>query len=147
MSTKTRPIQGKCGRIAVLLALTPMMLLNASQAMTLCVGRDGHVAIELVVQDHCACDTPASGPGSARADGAAHLADGPCWLCTDFAVPVAAHNGRTAPLSAKAISSGLGAMPPLSAPALLDTGESTAPQAAQAFLSFYTPLGNILLRV
>ncbi|MCX5645728.1 MAG: hypothetical protein NTZ17_13785 [Phycisphaerae bacterium] len=147
MSTKTRPIQGRCGRIAVLLVLTPMMALNASQAMTLCVGHDGHVATELIVQDHCACEVQTSGANSALMDAASRVIDGQSQSCTDYAIPVGSCGLRPAWVTSKAASAGPATAPPRPSLAVIDVIQIASPESPPAFPCYYTPLNNIILQV
>ena len=148
MDMKTRPIQGRCGRIAVLLVLTPMMMmLNASQAMTLCVSHDGRVAIELVVQDHCACEVQTSGANSALMDAASRVIDGQSQSCTDYAIPVGSCGLRPALVTSKAAAAGPATAPPLPSPVALDVTESAALASPPAFTCYYTPLDSIILQV
>ena len=144
---KNRPVQGRCGRIAVLLALTPMMMLNASQAMTLCVSHDGRVAIELVVQDHCACEVQPLGANSALMDAASLLIDRQSQSCTDYAIPVGSCGSRVAPATSKATSVGPATAPPLPSPAAIDMIPIASPESPPAFPCYYTPLNNIILQV
>ena len=57
---------------------------NASQTLVLCVGHDGHVAIEPAGHHHC---TAEHGPTSDPADSHAHVADDHCRPCTDIPIP------------------------------------------------------------
>ena len=57
---------------------------NASQTLVLCVGHDGHVAIEPAGHHHC---TAEHGPGSDPADAHSHVADNHCRPCTDIPIP------------------------------------------------------------
>jgi hypothetical protein len=58
------------GSLTVLLSLATV--LNASQAMVLCVGPDGHIAIEPLGHSHC---------------GGTHASDSHCCPCTDIPIP------------------------------------------------------------
>jgi hypothetical protein len=142
----SRPIQNGCGRIAVLLALTPMMMLNASQAMTLCVSQDGHVAIELLIGDHCVCEVRTAGADNVRIDAAARLLDGRSQSCTDFVVPVGACGVRAAPATSTVVYGAPAALPvPLAA--AIDALGIPSPESPPALSSPYTPLHGIILRV
>jgi hypothetical protein len=144
---KIKPMPTGCGRIAVLLVLTPMMMLNASQAMTLCVGQDGHVALELLVGDHCTCEVRATGAGDARIDGASRLLDGRSQSCSDFVVPVGACGVRAAPATATGIPRTPDAALPLPLPAALDTIGLAPPESPPLLSCYGTPLGSVILRV
>ncbi|RPJ59936.1 MAG: hypothetical protein EHM24_27535 [Acidobacteria bacterium] len=147
MQTKRRLLPDRCGRIAVLLALSPMMMLNASQALTLCVGHDGRVAVELVVQGRCACEVPTTDVESTAVDTASHLEEGADASCTDLAIPVGACGSRSAPATSKVAAAGPGTALPLLPPAALDAIESTGLAPPPAFICHCTPLSSIILRV
>ena len=144
---KTRPIQGRCGRIAVLLALTPMMMLNASQAMTLCVSHDGHVAIELLVGDHCTCKVRTASADNVLMGAASQLMDGRSHACSDFIIPVGSCSVRAAPATSKAMAGAAATAPPLPLPAVIDAIESASPESPPTFPCYYTPLCSVILRV
>jgi hypothetical protein len=144
---KTKPIQGRCGRIVVLLVLTPMMTLNASQAMTLCVGDDGRVAIELLVQDHCACRAQTPGADSVLVGAASRIMDGRGQSCTDLAIPVGSCGIRVTPAASNAIPAGPTAAPPLPSPAALDAIQIVWLASPPAFTCYYCPLNSIILRL
>ena len=129
--------------------LTPMMMVNASQAMTLCVSGDGHTAIELVIGDRCTCELPSSGASAdgVRVSGPSHLMDGRSLSCTDMSVPVGSCDGRTAPGTLKADLASPAAAPPLPPPATIDA-MATALCESPPFLACYsTLLDSIILRV
>jgi len=149
MSMQNRPMQGKCGRIAVLLLLSPMMTLNASQATTLCVGHDGHVAIELVVDDHCTCEVRTSGTGADHvpAGTASSVMDERQQSCTDLSIPIGSCGSRTAPVPSKADSSGPATAPAFPSPAATGEVEIASPESPPTFIRYYTPLNSIILQV
>jgi hypothetical protein len=130
-----------------LLLLTPMMVLNASQAMTLCVGHDGHVAIELVVQDHCTCEVRTSGADNAVVGAASRVIDGRSLSCADYAIPVGSCGVCAAPVTSEAAFVGPATAPPLSSPAAIDAIQIAPPESPPAFICHYTPLNSIILRV
>ncbi len=87
---------GRWGRIAVLLTLSPLMMLNVSQAMTLCVRGAGDVAVELLVGDHCTCEmdtsgADSSGPLAGMASGGMGAGD---WPCLDIPIPTSSCDSR-----------------------------------------------------
>jgi len=96
MKTKKRPMPGRCGRIAVLLMLAPLMMLNVSQAMTLCVRGHGEVALELLVEGHCTCEmgTPDADSSRSVADAASHGIDAGGWPCLDIPIPTSSCDRR-----------------------------------------------------
>jgi len=96
MKMKTGPMPGRCGRTAVLLMLAPLMMLNVSQAMTLCVRGHGDVALELLVEDHCTCEMGAPGAGSSGslAGMAPDGIDAGGWPCLDIPIPTSSCDSR-----------------------------------------------------
>lgn len=146
MSTKTRTTPGRWRRITALLTLTPMLLLNASQATILCVGQDGHVAVELVLQDRCTCQEQTPGPQSVLVDVAARIVDVQSNSCTDFAMPVGSCGVRVAPVTDKAIVANLAPLPPLLSSSAFDTLGSPSRDVA-ALSCCRAPLDGIILRV
>ena len=96
MKTTTRPIPDRYGRSAVLLMLTPLMMLNVSQAMTLCVRGHGDVVLELLVEDHCTCElgTPGAGSGGSLASIASDSLDAGGWPCLDIPIPTSSCDRR-----------------------------------------------------
>ena len=131
----------------VLLLLTPMMTLNASQAMTLCVSGDGHAAIELVIGDRCTCELPASGASAdgIRVSGPSHLMDGRSMSCTDMSVPIGSCDGRTASGTLKTVFTSSPAAPPL--PAAIDALETALCESPPRWACYSTALDSIILRV
>lgn len=55
---------------------------NASQSLVLCMGYDGHVAIERAGHHHCTGHAQGSDP----ADPHSHIADAHCRPCTDIPI-------------------------------------------------------------
>ena len=144
---KIRPIQTGCGRIAVLLVLTPMMMLNASQAMVLCVGQNGHVAIELLVGDHCTCEVPTTNADDAHIDGTSRLLDGRSQSCTDFVVPVGSCGLRAAPATSVLTCGALAAAPLQPLLVAIDAIDLVSPGSPPPLSCYCTPLGSVILRV
>ena len=149
MDMKKGPVQGGCGRSVVLLLLTPMMTLNASQAMTLCIRSDGHVAIELVIQDRCTCEMRTSG---VEADSiptivTSCVADGRGTSCTDLSVPIGVCGSRMAPDTSNANAVGWMTAPPLPWPATLDAINVASPESPPPLVPHHAPLDSIILRV
>ncbi len=89
MSAKRQSVLRGCGRTIVLVLLTPITTLNASQALTLCVGYDGHMALEMLVQDRCTCEIRSSeaDPQRDAIAGSARVMDGSNLPCLDIPIP------------------------------------------------------------
>lgn len=85
---KNRRFQKRHARTIMPVLLSLMAALNASQAMVLCVGHDGHVAIEHAVHSHCACAGQTPDPANSHDSGDPHLADGHRQPCIDIPIPV-----------------------------------------------------------
>ncbi len=96
MKTRTRLRPGRCGRIAVLSALSLVLLLNTSHAMTLCVRGHGDVALELLVEDHCTCEmgTPDADSGGATVGVASRGTNNGGWPCLDIPIPTSSCDRR-----------------------------------------------------
>ncbi len=149
MCTKNRSIRRRCGRTLVLVLLTPMMTLNASQAMTLCVSGDGHTAIELVIGDRCTCELRPLGEDAdgARVGGPSHLMDGRSLSCMDMSVPVGSCDGRSAPGTSKAGLASPIAAPLLPPPATIDALATPRCESPPLLACYSTGLDSIILRV
>jgi len=137
---------GRCGRLAVLLTLTPLMMLNVSQAMTLCVRGAGDVALELLVQDHCTCEmaTPGASESGSLADVASRgMGDGG-WPCLDIPIPTSSCDRRAnlAAASHPPCLSGAGGPEP----AMVDSSCAMT-RALRIFPAPHAPLKTILLQV
>ena len=129
--------------------LTPMMMLNVSQAMTLCVSSDGRTAIELVIGDCCTCELPSSGPSTdgVRVSGPSHLMDGRDLSCTDMSVPIGSCDGRTASGTAKARPASPTAARLLPPSAMIDAWETPHCESPPLLACYSTLLDSIILRV
>lgn len=141
--------------------LTPITTLNASQAMTFCVGHDGRVAIELLVQDRCTCELRSAEAGGQPAGlgDPSHGAGQPGLPCLDIPIPGGAPDCRTRTSSSSAqrqehpggISSAA-ALPSQTLACVLPArakpgGPEDATRRLCACVSYYTPLDSILLQV
>jgi hypothetical protein len=73
--------------------LLSLVVMSAPQAMVLCVGHDGHVAIEPAGHNHCEDDVHACAAG-AEADGHSHLGSPRCRPCIDIPVAVGVDDDR-----------------------------------------------------
>jgi hypothetical protein len=128
--------------------LSLMAAMNASQAMVLCVGSDGHVAIEPVGHDHCA-----DGTHLCELDAAVHdtrLVPGTdatrCGGCTDISMADEIGSDPRASAASKIVSAGWLAVLPAEQTPLNDTTGIDLP--ASASLTFYPiPLSGIVLQV
>ncbi len=147
MAIRTGTIRGRHGRVAALLMLTPMMILNASQAMTLCVSRDGHVAVELLVQDRCVCNTPASESRGFLVDATLDITDGRDLSCTDLAMPPGACSTHPTLTPSKAAAIGLATIPPALPSAITDMSRDNAHLPSPAPVCYHAPLNSIVLQV
>jgi len=152
MGMKNGPMQGRCGPVAALAFLTPMMLFNASQALTLCVRHDGRVAIEALVNNRCPCEAhPApTDPDNTIAGTGSRLAEEGCQSCTGLFLPVGLCRGRSMPTHT---SPGLGVCPAvgshgaLSLPDILDVGEAVPFESPPLSICYHLPLNSTILRV
>jgi hypothetical protein len=160
MGTKRRSISDRRGRTIFLVLLTPITTLNASQAMTFCVGHDGRVAIELLVQDRCTCELRSAEPGAQPTGltNPSHRAGAPGLPCLDIPIPGGSSDCRTRTGLSSAqrqehpdgISSAalpgqtLAHLPPAHAK---PGGPDDATRRLRACVSYYLPLDNILLQV
>jgi len=160
MSTRSQSAAGRCGRTFVLILLTPITTLNASQALTLCVGHDGRVALELLVRDRCTCEVRPSG-ADVRGDaiaGSSRVMDGSSLPCLDIPIPggscdnrartgPAPTDGRQRPIPISVAGlPGYGLLFVNPTPARIG-GPDNATQSLLAAVSYYTPLDSILLHV
>ena len=146
MKTKKRQMPGRCGRIAVLLMLAPLMMLNVSQAMTLCVRGGGDVALELLVQGHCTCEmgTPDADSSRSVADAASRGISAGGWPCLDIPIPTSSCDRR--------MSLAAASQPPCLAGAGGPEPALTNPPCAvvrelRTFPTHRAPLETILLQV
>jgi len=137
---------GRCGTSAVLLALSLVMMLNTSQAMTLCVRGNGRVALELLVQGHCTCEIDTAGANSSEsvADVASHGSGADSTPCMDIPIPTSSCDRR--------VSLAANSQPPCVASARGPEPAMTNPPGAvvrglRAFPTHHRPLETILLQV
>ncbi len=77
--------------------------LNMPQAMVLCIGHDGHVAIEPAAHDHCADGSRPHdhGPAGLETGDHAHVGHEHCPPCIDIPIPAGASDERTAAQKSK----------------------------------------------
>jgi hypothetical protein len=146
MKTKTGPMPGRYGRTAVLLMLSPMMLLNVSQAMTLCVRGAGDVALELLVGDHCTCEmgAPDTDSNGSLADTASSGMGAGDWPCLDIPIPTSSCDSRMSLAAAAHSPCFFGTAGPVSA--LVDLSGAMT-RASKTSSPPHAPLETILLQV
>ena len=117
---------------AFLILLSFVAMLNASQTMVLCVGHDGHVAVEVAGHNHCRGE---------------HASDSHCRSCTDIPIPIGPCTDHSS--ADRVVPRSVHPAAPLSlsqtTPAEV---ESFFASASPAILtSFYMPLRSIVLQV
>ncbi len=126
--------------------LAPLMMLNASQAMTLCVRGHGDVALELLVEGHCTCEmgtSDADSSGSTVDVASRGINDGG-WPCLDIPIPTSSCDRR--------VSLAAESHPPCLAgaggpePAMVDLSCAMT-RAFSTLPTHHTPLKTILLQV
>jgi len=161
MRSKKKPVSHADIRTLVLVLLTPITTLNASQALTLCVDHDGRIALELLVQDRCTCELRPGAANTAPVGMTAipHLGGGLGLSCTDIPMPGSSSDNRmrTARSPARrhprapalAALSGLGGPGSLFATPITAKpgGPDPATQSLLASLACHSPLTGILLQV
>ena len=125
-STRTR----STSTFLILLSLVAM--LNASQTMVLCVGHDGHVAVEIAGHDHCRGE---------------HASDSHCCPCTDIPIPVGPCTKHNVADKLVPGSVHLTASLSLLETTPADVGTVFASTSPLILPSFYTPLRSIVLQV
>ncbi len=146
MNTKKRPRPGRFGRSVVLLMLTPLLMLNVSQAMTFCVRGDGAVALELLVEGRCTCEmgTPDADAGGPTVDTMSRGTHEGGWPCLDIPIPTSSCDRRLS-LAADSQSPCLAGAPSLE-PAMLNPPCAVF-RGLRIFPTPYAPLETILLQV
>lgn len=140
-----------------MILLTPITTLNASQALTLCVGHDGHVALELLVQDRCTCEIR-DAAGDAMA-GSPRVMEDSGLPCMDIPIPGGSCDNRMrsdpAPVHRRQRQLAVCGVTDLLQRSFAYVnptvhkpgGPDDATQSLLAFVSHYTPLDSILLHV
>lgn len=129
--------------------LSAMVALNMSQAVVVCVGADGHVALEAAGHHHCDHDTHTDDSHSSSADTEdhRHAEDTHCQPCTDIPVCVGALEHPFKPSH-----SPVGVFVPVAcivpfgfpAPDASDVGDL---ESFTAFATFFVPLRTVILQV
>jgi hypothetical protein len=133
---------------SVFVLLSLIGALNASQAMVLCIGCDGHVAIEPAGHDHCAdgthkCESDAVAHDASLVQGAGATR---CGGCTDISMADAFGSDPRASSASKIISAGLLAIVPAVQTPLNDAAYIDVPTLA-SLDSYHVPLSSIVLQV
>lgn len=137
-----RPLRYKKLFFIALLILS--VVINGTQAVVLCMGNDGHIAIEIAGHKHYHCNHEAKGIPQ-ESDNGTEEHDTPHQPCVD--VPLS--SGITdSPLVQKApemvvLSVGIDLFVPYMAELDLEAFETAG--ACPAFISFYDPLSSIIL--
>lgn len=122
--------------------------LHASQAMVLCVGYDGHVAIEPAGHDHCAdgthkCESDAAVHDTRLVPDAGRTCRGGC---TDIPIANAIGSDPGASAASKAVSAGMlavlaaGQSPP-------DAAACISLSASSSLILYHVPLRSVVLQV
>lgn len=130
----------------VLLMLTPLLMLNVSQAMTLCVRGHGDVALELLVDDHCTCEmgVPDADSGGSTVGVVSRGTGEGGWPCLDIPIPTSSCDRRVSLVGDSQPPCFFGPSGPESARA--DSSCAIA-RALTAFPIPHAPLETILLQV
>jgi hypothetical protein len=138
----------KKNHASVFVLLSLVAMLNASQAMVLCVGSDGHVAIEPAGHDHCA-----DGMHLCESDAAVHdtnlvpdAGGARCHGCTDISLADAIGSDPGASAAAKSVSAAMlvGASQSQIAP---NDAASIDISASASLILYHVPLRSIMLQV
>ncbi len=134
--------------LAVLMMLSLVVTLNGSQAIVLCVGSDGHVAIEPAGHDHCAdgshvCASDADVHDTRLAPGADATR---CGGCTDFSMAGEIGSDPKASASSKVIFAGLLIALPAQQ-SLLGDATCAGLSASESHVFYHLPLRDIVLQM
>ena len=129
--------------------LSVLVALNMSQAVVVCVGADGHVAIEAAGHHHCDHDLHPDDSDHSPADAAdhSHAADGPCMPCTD--IPFCA-GAPEHPFKSSHSPTGSSVSVDCTAPsdrAAADASRIAAPESFPFWTTFFLPLRAVVLLV
>lgn len=136
-------------RNIVLMALLSLTVaLNVSQAAVLCIGDDGHIAIELAGHRHCGHDAHGDDHGTDAPEASVSLCaeDGHCRPCTDIPLSTGTCEYRSAPKPAsEKVPSWISPLPIPDHP----TGDSTLPTTTSPLIeaAYPIPLRSIVLQV
>jgi len=129
--------------------LSVLVALNMSQAVVVCVGADGHIAIETAGHHHCDHDPHADDPDHSPVDTGehSHAADTPCMPCTDIPVCAGALEHPSKPSHSRT-----GVFVPVDfvAPsdrAAADTGRVAGLESLPLLATYFVPLRTVVLLV
>ena len=129
----------------ICVALSLAAMLYASPAMVLCVGADGHVAIEPV--GRCSTDAcPPHADGSPPERQAMAAQPVGCGPCTDIPIPLEIGPGRGRPDRVKAVSE-CGIVPLVAATRPDNTADLAVLSHWELSISYHTPLRTIVLLI
>lgn len=123
--------------------LLSLAALNMPQAMVLCIGQDGHVAIEPAGHFHCVDGIHFCDPGNLRAAAHTHVEHGHSRSCTDILIPVWAGHERIGSQKFRPAPVLIAVFGPVMPP--LDVSD-TADGAASSWLSRRLPSCSTSLR-
>ena len=141
---RNRPLN--CADRFWLVLLMLSIAANGMQAVVLCTGSDGHVAIELAGHRHCESDHESE---EAAHESEAYAAEEQacCGPCVDIPLSPAISDGPGVQKTPATIALFAGIA--LSIPNTADPGPETssAAGACPSFTSFYDPLSSIILIV
>ena len=129
--------------------LSVLVALNMSQTVVVCVGADGHVAIEAAGHHHCDHDLHADDPDHPPVDTEdhSHATDTPCVPCTD--IPVCA-GALEHPFKPSHSSTSVFAPVDFIAPsdrAAADAARVADPESLSLLASYFLPLRTVVLVV
>lgn len=134
--------------VSILVVLSVVAAMNVSQMMVLCIGCDGHVAIEPMGHDHCA-----DGTHICESDAAVHdtslvpdAGGTRCHGCTDFSMAHAIGSDPGASAASKIISAGMLAVS-LQVHTLPNDATCTDLSASADLAFYHVPLSSIVLQV
>ena len=136
-----RPLR-RVGRFWLVLLMLSVVA-NGTQAVVLCAGCDGHLAVEMAGHHHCHNKNDCQHDSNDHAD--EHGT--PCRLCVDIPLSTAISGGPSVQKAPATIALFAGIA--LSIPDRADHGLETcaAAGASLSFTSFYDPLSSIILIV
>jgi len=129
--------------------LSVLVALSMSQAVVVCVGADGHVALETAGHHHCDHDTHADNANGSAAEKEDHChAEGtPCQPCTDIPVCAGALEHLFKPsYSPAGIIVPAACIVPFGFAAQDATGGANL-ESFTPFATFFVPLRTVILQV
>ena len=134
----------KENRASVLVLLSLVATMNVSQAMVLCVGCDGHVAIEPAGHDHCADGTHICEFDAAqhRTGLAPDTGGERCRGCTDISMADEIGSDPSASAASKSLSAGMLAV---SSPLLTPPNDAATRANFESRISNFEFLQSLLL--